>query len=204
MTRNNPEKGSTIKVEPFRYKKDIKLLKSYLQNKVFDTCLFAIGINTNLRASDILNLKVGQVKNFPVPKSAVEMPEVHIREKKTKKLRRISLNSESVQAINDLLKSSRGGPEKDDDAFLFKSIRRSSPISTSSFHRKVKTWARECNIKGNYGTHSLRKTFGYHQRKNGVDIPTLMVMFNHRSQQQTLDYLCIQPEEIKNVYWNGL
>ena len=36
----------------------------------------------------------------------------------------------------------------------------------------------------------------------GVDLPRVMVCFNHSSQKQTLDYLCIQPEEIKGVYEN--
>ena len=60
-------------------------------------------------------------------------------------------------------------------------------------------------LTGNYGSHSLRKTWGYHQRKRFcVDIPTLMVMYNHSSQKQTLDYLRIQPQEIKDVYLSEL
>ena len=65
---------------------------------------------------------------------------------------------------------------------------------------KVKRWCAAIRLKGNYGAHSLRKTFGYHKRHAGIDIPTLMECFNHATQKQTLDYLCIQPEEIKNVY----
>ena len=55
------------------------------------------------------------------------------------------------------------------------------------------------------GVIRLRKTWGYHQRVTfGVDLPRLMVCFNHSTQRQTLDYLCIQPEEIKDVYENEL
>ena len=35
---------------------------------------------------------------------------------------------------------------------------------------------------------------------HGVDIPTLMTIFNHGTQRQTLHYLCIQPEEIRDCY----
>jgi hypothetical protein len=74
-----------------------------------------------------------------------------------------------------------------------------------SVHSLVKSWCRAINLKGNFGSHSLRKTWGYHQRVTfGVDIPRLMVCFNHSTQRQTLDYLCIQPEEIKGVYENEL
>lgn len=57
------------------------------------------------------------------------------------------------------------------------------------------------NLKGNYGSHTLRKTFGYmHRTVHNTDIPTLMEMFNHSSQKQTLAYLGIQPSEIRDAY----
>jgi integrase len=78
-------------------------------------------------------------------------------------------------------------------------------MTVSYLNRLVKGWCKQINLKGNYGSHSLRKTWGYHQRKTfGVDIPTLMTCFNHSTQRQTLDYLCIQPEEVQSVYMNEL
>ncbi len=48
-------------------------------------------------------------------------------------------------------------------------------------------------------------TWGYHQRVTfGVGLPELMVIYNHSTQRQTLDYLCVQPEEIRSVYANQL
>jgi hypothetical protein len=48
-------------------------------------------------------------------------------------------------------------------------------------------------------------TWGYHQGLTfGVGLPELMVAFNHSSQRQTLDYLCVQPEELKCIYENQL
>ena len=56
-----------------------------------------------------------------------------------------------------------------------------------------------------YGSHTLRKTFGYHQRVTfGVSLPVLMETFNHSSQRQTLDYLCVQADEIRGIYENEL
>lgn len=88
--------------------------------------------------------------------------------------------------------------------YLFKSPK--GPVLTvPSVHRLVKGWCRDIKLKGNYGSHTLRKTWGYHQRVTfGVDLPRLMVCFNHSTQCQMLDYLCIQPEEIKDVYENEL
>ena len=93
-------------------------------------------------------------------------------------------------------------PYQDED-LLFQGQR--GPMTVSYLNRLVKGWCKQINLKGNYGSHSLRKTWGYHQRKTfSVDIPTLMTCFNHSTQRQTLDYLCIQPEEVQAVYMNEL
>ena len=73
-------------------------------------------------------------------------------------------------------------------------------LTVSSVNRLVKSWCKTINLPGNYGSHTLRKTWGYHQRMAGTDIPTLMVAFNHSTQKQTLAYLGIQPEELKDAY----
>jgi hypothetical protein len=38
----------------------------------------------------------------------------------------------------------------------------------------------------------------------GVDLQRLMACFNYSNRRQSLDYHCIQPEEIKEVYENEL
>ena len=191
---NHPQKGSQIKVDPIKKLKDIKAIKKLLANKPRDLALFTIGINTNLRASDLLRLKVGQVKDLKAGDT------VEIKEQKTGKTRRITLNKACINAIQNLLASKQYG----DDDHLFQSQRR-HVLTVPSVHKLVKGWCSEINLKGNYGSHTLRKTWGYHQRVTfGVDLPRLMVCFNHSTQRQTLDYLCIQPEEIKNVYENEL
>jgi len=190
---NHPKKGSTIKVEPIKKLKDIKAIKKLLANKPRDLALFNIGINTNLRASDLLRLKVGQIEDLKAGDT------VEIKEKKTGKVRRITLNKTCIRAIQALLAS-----KPHDDDYLFQSQRR-DVLTVPSVHKLVKSWCSEINLKGNYGSHTLRKTWGYHQRVTfGVDLPRLMVCFNHSTQRQTLDYLCIQPEEIKDVYENEL
>ncbi len=190
---NHPEKGSAIKVEPIKQMKDIKAIKKLLADNPRNLCLFTLGINTNLRASDLLNLKVGQVRGLKA------MDEVELNEKKTKKSRRITLNGTCVKAIERLLATK---PRTDED-YLFKSQR--GILIVPSVNRLVKQWCKTINLKENYGSHTLRKTWGYHQRVTfGVGLPELMVCFNHSTQRQTLDYLCIQPEEIKDVYSNEL
>ncbi len=193
---NHPKKGSHIAVEPIRKRKDIKLIKKTLQESLRNFCLFVMGINTNLRASDLLKIKVSQVKHLQPDE------EISLKETKTSKRRRINLNRTCIEAIQNLLRSKK---HKDDD-FLFQSQRKNGKaLTVPALSLLVKKWCRTINLKGNYASHTLRKTWGYHQRITfGVGIPELMVCFNHSNQKQTLDYLCIQPEEIKSVYKNEL
>jgi len=124
--------------------------------------------------------------------------ELEIREKKTGKLKRITLNRAVIASIRGLLESR----DKDSD-YLFQSQR--GVLTVPSVNRLVKQWCKDLNLKGNYGSHTLRKTFGYHQRvSHGVGLPELMTVFNHSTQRQTLSYLCVQPEEVRNIYLNEL
>ncbi|MEZ4529067.1 MAG: site-specific integrase [Desulfobacterales bacterium] len=182
-------KGGSCKVEPIRLQKDIDRIKNILKDQPRNLALFMFGINTNLRASDLVRITVNQVSGLK-PGDSFE-----IREQKTGKPRRITLNSGLHQAVNAWLDVA----DPNDDDPLFRS-QRGAGLAVSSVHRLVKGWCRQIGLRGNYGSHTLRKTWGYHAWKKGIDIPRLMVIFNHSSQKQTLDYLCIQAEEIREVY----
>ena len=196
---NHPQAGTSISVEPIKRLKDIKLIKSMLKDKPRDYTLFVLGINTNLRASDLLRITIAQV---------IECGpgyELCLKEQKTGKPRRITLNKAACDAIQSLIAHMKGKLSFSKDAPLFQSQRKGQALTVPSLSRLVKQWCRDANLKGNYASHTLRKTWGYHQRVTfNTGIPELMVCFNHSNQRQTLDYLCIQPEEIKSVYGNEL
>lgn len=186
---NHPAKGSEVKVEPIRDPKSISTIKKLLAGNPRNLALFTLGINTNLRASDLIKITVGQVRHLKAG------DELTLKEKKTGKPRRITLNKSAVGVIQSLLSSQALG----DHEPLFRS-QRGEALTVGSVHRLVKTWCRDIGLFGNYGSHTLRKTFGFHARQAGVDIPTLMELFNHSSQRQTLAYLGVQPEELKDAY----
>ncbi len=191
--KNHPKKGSSIKVEPIRDLKAIRTIKKLLAGHPRNYCLFVLGINTAFRAGDLLSITVGQVRNLGVG------DHLEVREQKTGKLRRVTLNRAAVDAIQQLLASK----EFNDGDFLFSGQR--GRLSVSYVTRLVKGWCREINLKGRYASHSLRKTFGYHQRVTyGVALPVLVELYGHATQRQTLDYLCVQDEEIRDVYMNEL
>ena len=61
---------------------------------------------------------------------------------------------------------------------------------------------RSAGIKDRIGTHSMRKTFGYHHYKKYKNIAILQKIFNHSSPQITIRYIGIEQDEIDDSYRN--
>lgn len=59
-------------------------------------------------------------------------------------------------------------------------------------------------IKERIGTHTLRKTFGYHAYNNGYDITLIQKLFNHSSPAVTLRYIGITQDEIQDLFHNRI
>lgn len=175
-------------VQPIKNKRDINAMKKALHGR--DKLLFIVGINSGLRISDILTLKVGDVRNKDF---------VIIREGKTKKVKRFALNSAIKKAVRETVPA-----DAPDSEYLFKSRKGDNqPISRVQAYRILNAAAVRSGIKskiGDIGTHSLRKTFGYHAYKNGTDIALLMRIFNHSRIDITLRYIGITQDNIDDVY----
>jgi integrase len=125
---NRPKPGDQTKVEPIRELKDVKAIKKMLNGNPLYQALFTIGINTNLRAGDLLQIKAGQVQNIK------PMDEIELREQKTGKNRRISLNKACVEVIIKLLASR---PYQDEEPLF---IGQRGRLTVPSVHRLIKTW----------------------------------------------------------------
>jgi integrase len=189
---NHPHKGGIIKVEPIRTIKGIEAIKRHLADKPRDLAIFTLGIDTNLGASDIQAITVGQVRYLH------SEDHFSIRESKTDKDRNITINQTVYAAIKTLLATMPNAENKEP---LFQSRKGKKSLCVPYLNSLVKKWRKDINLTGNYGSLTLRKTFGYmHRTVNKTDLPTLMTMVNHSSKKQTLEYLCIQPQEIKSAY----
>jgi integrase len=190
---NHPVKGSSITIEPIRKKKTIADLKKLLEGNPFDYALFVVGINTNLRASDLLNLKVGDVKDLKADDS------IELKEQKTKKKKMVTFNENAVAAIQGLINSR----DYDQDDYLFIG-QRGTVLQVPSLNLKIKRWMKRLGVKGNYGSHSLRKTWTYLQYKFcNAPLPELMKALNHSSQKVTLRYIGIQDKDMQKLYSNN-
>lgn len=186
---NHPKVGSSIKVEPIRKKSAIERIKKILADHPRDLCLFTLGINTAYRANELLSIRVDQVKELEVG------DHIDLKQSKTKQYRQATLNRPAISSIQALLRSH----DYQDNDYLFYS-RRGKCLRVPTVTGSVKGWCQDVGLKGNYGSHTLRKTWGYWQYKNNTPIPLLMEAFGHQTQQQTLAYLCIQAHEIAQIY----
>lgn len=185
-------KNSICKVEPLKTMTDVKCVREMLSGNPRNLALFVVGVNTGFRASDLIAMDVGMFRHL----QAGDV--LSIREKKTKKVRNVTVNRLVVDVVAPLLV---GRP---DNAVLFPGVD-GGRLRIETVSRLVKKWCTDAGFVGNFGSHTLRKTWGYMQRTVfGVDIPTLMTAFGHASQCQTLEYLCIQPEEVRNAYLNEI
>jgi len=183
-------------VQPLRTNKEIQEMilairrgnGSYPKNKKIaerDILMFLVGINTGLRISDILKLKVKYVK---------EKDNFMIKEGKTKKKRVVNI-SMLRKEIDDYVK------DKADHEYLFKSQRGDRPISTVQAYRILQQ-AGDYLGRDDIGTHTMRKTFGFHHYQRFKDVAILQEIFNHHAPSITMRYIGIRQDEINQTLDN--
>ena len=156
--------------------------------------LFTVGINTNLRAGDLLRIKVKQARYLTPDAQGVASCAIG-REQKTNKPRTVWLNTECLDVIVRLI--ARHNLQDDDP--LFRSRKRphnssqttANAITVPSLSRLVKGWCADVGLVGSeegggYASHSLRKTWGYFKFREACEKnePYLMMeAFNHSDSQ---------------------
>ena len=173
-------------VQPIRDKNTIVEFKNELLHKSYrDYMLFTVGINTGLRISDILPLKVGDVKGTHIV----------IKEKKTSKNKRFKINGALRRELDKYIAN------MNDDDYLFPSRKGDKPITRVQAYRVLNAVAEKLGIE-EIGTHTLRKTFGYHHYQQYKDVAILQEIFNHSSPSITLRYIGITADLVDDTIDN--
>lgn len=181
-------------VQPIKDKEQLQEFEDYLKNKnPRDHIMFLLGVNLGLRISDILPLKVKDVRN---------KQSVKVYEEKTGKFNQIIINHELKRALAEYTKGMK------DNDYLIKSRKktetgRQQHIDRVQAYRILRDAAKAVGYRGDIGTHSLRKTFGYRfYQKSGGDVGALMRLFNHDDQTITLRYIGIEQEQVDDIIMN--
>ncbi|MFF2909207.1 tyrosine-type recombinase/integrase [Paenibacillus sp. NPDC057934] len=174
-------------VNPIRDVKTIQAMKEELRkHSVRDLLLFVLGINTGISLLDLLNLTVQDVWDGHNAKQFL-----YIKDEKTGEDKAYYLNSKVGEILSEYLSNVDWKSED----YLFKSKKDSGPITRQQAYRIINHSAREVGISEKIGTHTLRKTFGYHAYYRGVAISILKSILHHHSTAETLKYLGIDRAE---------
>jgi len=162
------------------------LLKKHHSKQMSDVWEF--GLNVALRISDTLDIKFSDIVNG----------RLEIVEGKTNKRASIALNSKALAIVDNIRQ------QHPLDVYLFQS--RSSrnlsgkikPVSRQAVSTSFKNVGEILGIK--LGTHSMRKTRGYHLYKRTNDIARVSKMLRHSSMGVTLRYIGITQENVDSDF----
>ncbi|MEH7076225.1 site-specific integrase [Neobacillus drentensis] len=180
-------------VSPIREKKQLEAVKGYLRGRnKRDFLLFMVGISSALRISDILRLKVKDVWNGKKP---VEYVDLH--EKKTGKYKRFPVTPNLNKAIKEYMAEYNGNP---DDYLFVSRVGKNKPISRQYANMMLNEACDMVGITEPFGSHGMRKTWGYWAFKGGISLDYVSIALNHRSIAETKRYLGLLQEDLDNIY----
>lgn len=196
--------------EPIKEMSDILRIREYLiQNKRWrDNMLFICGINFGLRVSDLRVLRFCDLidETFTFKESLVLIEKKTSNTRKVKRNRHLSINNAVIEAVTLYLENVPG-VKLSDYMFRCESNRGKNsgkPLHRNSIDEILKGIASDLHLPMRVATHTLRKTFGYHQMvMGGNDHRTLLLlqkMFGHSSAAQTLEYIGITRDEVEAAY----
>lgn len=182
-------------VQPIRDVQTIIAIKNYLRNIPRNYIFFCMGIHSGLRVSDLLKLKVGQVRD-QMHISFVAEKTKNVKNKRFKKMKFI-IHPDIVYELEKYIQ------DKDDGEYLFPSRQRKTstgaehePFGRVTAYRMLNNVARLFGLK-EIGTHTLRKTWGYHlYKQNPRNLALLMTMFQHEDMTTTLRYIGLTQDEM--------
>ncbi|MEK4081575.1 site-specific integrase [Solibacillus sp. FSL K6-1126] len=169
-------------VQPLRSAEEIADMRWALSRyaKARDVFMFNFGINTGLRVSDIVPLQVSDIRG---------KTHLTIKEQKTAKSKRFAIPKALRQEIEEYTRGMDSGE------YLFASRKGNGYISTTQAYRALQK-AADALGRNDIGTHTMRKTFGYHHYKRNKDVAMLQQLFNHAAPSITLRYIGITNDEI--------
>jgi integrase len=171
-------------VEPIRDPEKIEEIKRILKRESYrNWFLFIMGINTGLRISDLLKLQVKHVH---------DKSHILLKEQKTGKSKKFRINSSLKMYVDDYIF------DMQEEDYLFPSRLTSQPIKRVQAYKILNRTAKRVGLSS-IGTHTLRKTFGYHFYKLHKDVVKLQKIFNHAAPSITLIYIGIEQEEIDDA-----
>lgn len=184
-------------VEPIRDWDLLLQIQDYLEEKESkrNYVLFMSGLHLGLRISDILQLRVSDVKN---------KDHIFLREGKTGKENKIAINEELEEIYAEYIIGKPRNQFLFRDERTFKKPKRSKPLSRQQVWNILNDIAANFEYKDPIGCHTLRKTFGYwiYQEKP-EELMTIKELLNHSDISITKRYIGIT-QDTKDTVIKGM
>jgi Phage integrase family. len=180
-------------VEPIRERNKIKSMYYYLNGKDPKYgLLFKFGLNTGLRISDILPMTTRDIFN----EKGEFKDHLILNEKKTGKEKKIKINN----ALRNEILSFVPTDMRKNKVYLFYNKKTNDHIKRIQAYKVLKGAAELCGVE-DFGTHSMRKTWGYWTYKaSKYNIGLIMDTFNHSSPNVTLRYIGVNQDQKDELY----
>jgi len=194
MHDKNSKEVAMNSVEPIRNERVISQIKNSLkgQEKWRDLALFVCGLNFALRVSDLLRLKVSDVRDT----DGSVRESFTLRERKTNKQKIVTINRGAKETLEVYFNRVQGEQNEP----LFKNPLTGRALHRTQVYRLLNQWCWNSGLKNvAIGTHSFRKSFGYHAYKRGVPIELLQKKFGHSSSAITLRYTGITADDVRKL-----
>lgn len=180
-------------VEPIRDKKQLEAVKKVLRgSSLRNYSLFVLGINSGLRVSDLIALTVSDVMD----ERGKMKDRINLHEEKSGKAKDFPIAENARKALAEYLATRPNCPPEEP---LFKS-RKHGAIQRQQVWAIINEAARSVGIKDKIGTHTMRKTFGYHAYQDGRDLGLIMRLLNHSNPSVTLRYIGVNRDQMDRVY----
>ncbi|HEX7412405.1 MAG TPA: tyrosine-type recombinase/integrase [Bacteroidia bacterium] len=160
-----------------------------------DYLLITVGCYFGLRIGDLLKLKWSDVAG---------KDELLLKEEKTGKQRKITINHKAIEAVNLCLNEHRLKDGFNENEFMFANQWGGS-VTVSYVNKRLKYLFEKYHVSvKNPSSHTLRKTFGKRvyesDNKSERALIYLSEIFSHSSITITRKYIGITQEQIADVY----
>lgn len=161
--------------------------------------MFILGINTGLRISDMLKIKVSDMIDVDNRNRPRIVDRLILKEEKTGKQRDAILPASVRTAAREYMKAAKIIDQPDSPLFPSRMAKGKAPISRWIAWFVLNRAAQDAGIKEKIGTHTMRKTFGYHLFMARADITRIQYLLNHSSPEITLAYIGITRDETDDL-----
>ena len=178
-------------------RKEVRMIKDRLSSdlndpkSVRDLALFSVAIDTMLRSSDLLALRVENIKGLRIT----------LKQKKTGKSHVAEVSEATLATVQHWVKLSG---KKTDDDFLFTGVKKGKDkaISREQYARLVKEWigflGKGYDLK-EYSTHSLRRTKASILYDKTQNVEAIRQLLGHSSITSTSAYLNVDQNDALKI-----